>query len=490
MIKLTFYGGVKTIGGNKILLEDGDTRIFLDFGMDFELYGKYFSLLLPPRKLNGLEDFLEFGLLPNLKGLYRKDALIKVGKKPEETAFDGVLLSHAHADHASYIHFLREEIPIYCSKPTYCILKALEDTSQTPFGDLINLKINFELAESKSKKKDANPLKRLKNNKFERDINCFDYNKKFKIGSLDVLPIAIDHSLPGTTGFIIYTSSGPVVYTGDFRFHGYRGKQTHNFVEKCIKEKPAAVICEGTRVKETQNRTEYMVKRESETVLSKTKNLLVFNSPIRDIDRLKTFDEIAIENNRKLVVSLRHAYLLDLLCDVDENVPKLDGKNVLVYAQRRDWGVYKDKRYPKYIQKQDYLKWEREFVFSKRSIDFETIKKNQNEYVFYCNFFQLKDLIDIRPKKGSSYIRSICEPFSEEMRIDDEKLKRWLKHFGMPMHQIHCSGHANGAQIKKMISNINPKFLFPVHTEYPGMLRGCAKDTSIRIVKYGKSYRI
>ncbi|GAF95596.1 unnamed protein product, partial [marine sediment metagenome] len=32
MTSLTFYGGVDEIGGNKILLEDQDTRIFLDFG--------------------------------------------------------------------------------------------------------------------------------------------------------------------------------------------------------------------------------------------------------------------------------------------------------------------------------------------------------------------------------------------------------------------------------------------------------------------------
>jgi len=33
MTKLTFYGGVNEIGGNKILLEDSGTKIFLDFGM-------------------------------------------------------------------------------------------------------------------------------------------------------------------------------------------------------------------------------------------------------------------------------------------------------------------------------------------------------------------------------------------------------------------------------------------------------------------------
>jgi mRNA degradation ribonuclease J1/J2 len=30
MTSITFYGGVNEIGGNKILLEDQDTRMFLD----------------------------------------------------------------------------------------------------------------------------------------------------------------------------------------------------------------------------------------------------------------------------------------------------------------------------------------------------------------------------------------------------------------------------------------------------------------------------
>ena len=35
MVKLTFYGGVNEIGGNKILLEDNGTKLFLDFGLSF-----------------------------------------------------------------------------------------------------------------------------------------------------------------------------------------------------------------------------------------------------------------------------------------------------------------------------------------------------------------------------------------------------------------------------------------------------------------------
>ncbi len=40
--KLTFYGGINEIGGNKILLEDDDKKIFLDFGMSFKQRGKFY----------------------------------------------------------------------------------------------------------------------------------------------------------------------------------------------------------------------------------------------------------------------------------------------------------------------------------------------------------------------------------------------------------------------------------------------------------------
>jgi ribonuclease J len=97
MVKLTFYGGVNEIGGNKILLEDEGASIFLDFGMSFGQANNYFSEFFQPRKCNGLGDFIEFGLVPDLKGLYREDFLKHMGRPDESLGFDGVLLSHAHA---------------------------------------------------------------------------------------------------------------------------------------------------------------------------------------------------------------------------------------------------------------------------------------------------------------------------------------------------------------------------------------------------------
>ncbi|MCJ7731465.1 hypothetical protein MUP51_04040 [Candidatus Bathyarchaeota archaeon] len=49
------------IGGNKILLGDGDTRVWLDFGQSFDMGTEYFINWLQPRRGNGLRDYFEFG---------------------------------------------------------------------------------------------------------------------------------------------------------------------------------------------------------------------------------------------------------------------------------------------------------------------------------------------------------------------------------------------------------------------------------------------
>jgi ribonuclease J len=78
-------------------------------------------------------------------------------------------------------------------------------------------------------------------------------------------------------------------------------------------------------------------------------------------------------------------------------------------------------------------------------------------------------LIDIKPKPGSTYIRSLSEPFNEEMELSDERLNNWLGLFDLKREHAHCSGHAPGDDLKEIIKEIRPKVLFPIHTEFPKM---------------------
>src|SRR5665647_864846 len=68
--KLTFYGGVNEIGGNKILLQTHDGSILLDFGRRMGEYGKFFSEFLVTRSKNALRDMLRLEILPKIDGIY------------------------------------------------------------------------------------------------------------------------------------------------------------------------------------------------------------------------------------------------------------------------------------------------------------------------------------------------------------------------------------------------------------------------------------
>jgi len=100
--QITFYGGVHEIGGNKFLVEDKDTKIFLDFGMQMGKANQYFAEFCNPRICNGMGDLFEFGLLPMLNGMYRRDYAKHMGfDGSEDTQIGAVILTHAHVDHCA-----------------------------------------------------------------------------------------------------------------------------------------------------------------------------------------------------------------------------------------------------------------------------------------------------------------------------------------------------------------------------------------------------
>ncbi|MGB9713541.1 MAG: MBL fold metallo-hydrolase [Candidatus Bathyarchaeales archaeon] len=428
---LTFYGGVNEIGGNKILLEDRDIKVFFDFGMSYALKKQFYSPpFLSPKSEKSLQ---ELGVLPKLEGVYKFD------EKPPEV--DAVFISHGHMDHSAYLSFIKREIPVYCGETTKIILQAIGEMRRA------DLEFNVEGI----------------------DFKPFRTGKTVKVGHLEVEPIHVDHSVPGAYGFIVHASNGAVVYTGDFRVHGAKPQMTRDFVEKAKEVEPLAVITEATNMTGASVSSEADVEDKLNRVVAEADGIVLAEFAYTDVDRLNSFYKVAKKNGRCLAVSLRQAYLMnELRRDKGLKIPDLNDESILIFRK----------------SKKRYEKWESDIIsqYKERVVDVFEISKRQCKAILALSFYDLEELVDIQPKAGGCYVLSSSEPFNEEMAIDYERLVNWLEHYGLPQYHVHVSGHIMPMQLKAILKEINAKEIFPVHTEKPNLFAKFMRDLKSKIV--------
>ncbi|MFQ5885440.1 MAG: MBL fold metallo-hydrolase, partial [Thermoplasmata archaeon] len=396
-----------------------------------------------PRTRFGLRDYFALNLIPKIPGLYSKDMLQGTGYRYRKPAFERIFLSHIHFDHTWHLRFVHPDIPVCLGEGTKIIMDSWVTTSKDFFG--------------------------------EHDYQTFRTGDRIKLDGIEVEPIHVDHSVPAAYGYIIHTKKGTIVYTGDFRKHGSHSELTEDFLARVKEERPIALICEGTRVaseEKRKNYTEAEVKSHSKAVVRKAgKKLVVTTFYPRDVDRMRTFYEVAKATGRKFVVSSKTAHLLTALGkDPGIKLPDvIRNKHLLVYVREL-------KRYPS---------WEKDF--ERKAVNAEYVHKNQDKLILQLDFFHFSELVDIKPKKGSHFIHSKSEPFVED-DIEEEVKMNWLKRFGLHHHQYHASGHCSMREIKTIVKDINPKVLIPIHCEEPELFKSMAKKVILPVL--GKRFEV
>ncbi len=438
---LAFYGGVNEIGGNKILLQDRDTRVFFDFGMSFAMKKQFYSPpFLSPRSEKSLQ---ELGILPQITGVYKFD------QSPPEV--DAVFISHGHLDHSAYLSFIKREIPVYCGETTQIILQALSEIRRSD--------LEFSVSDI--------------------EFKAFRTGKKIVVDSLEIEPFHVDHSVPGAYGFVIHTSNGTVVYTGDFRDHGAKPEMTRDFVENAKKAKPTAIITEATNMTGATVSSEAEVEGKLNNIVAGADGIVLAEFAYSDVDRLNSFFHIAKKNQRCLAVSLKQAYLLDALRkDKGLSVPALDDEGILIFRK----------------SKKRFDKWESQLIEQyeeqNKIFDVFEVSKQQCKVVLALSFYDFEELVPLQPAAGSCYVLSASEPFNEEMEIDYERLVNWLRHYGLPQYHVHVSGHIMPLQLKKALKEINAKRIFPVHTENADLFAKFVRNlkSQVTLVEKSKEY--
>ncbi len=429
MAKLTFYGGVGEIGGNKILVEDRDARIWLDMGAPFDLGEDYFAEFLGPRDRFGLRDYFALDLMPRIPGLYSAEALDPTDMAWQPPAFSAIFITHVHYDHTQHLRWVDPNIPVHLGEGARTILESLDTTARQP-----NLRLG------------AHPY------------DTFRSGQATTVDGVEVEPIHVDHSAPAAYGYILHTSEGAIAYTGDLRHHGPMKQLTEDFIAAAAAAKPIALITEGTRVTPDdprENLTEADVKAGAIQLLEPLKEkLAVVTFPGRDVDRIRTFFEVARDVGRKFVVNGKTAHLLlTLLKDTRIRVPDITKEDALLLYDR---------------QMRMMGPWEKDLqaMMKDRVVTAQEIEKTPSDYLVQLDFWHLPELVDLRAPPGSPFIHSKSEPFEED-DVNDAVLTNWLNRFGFVRHQLHASGHLSEREVGEMLEAIAPKAVIPVHTEYP-----------------------
>ncbi|MCF2140506.1 MAG: MBL fold metallo-hydrolase [Candidatus Lokiarchaeota archaeon] len=516
------YGGLNEIGGNKIVLRASDgSGILLDFGFEFRFLNEFFDEFLPIRQTQVLIDGFLIGFLPFpsniLTGIYRTDlwnhnqARISelYGNIPTEPLkITHVLISHCHGDHIGSIRYLNSSIKIVCGQVSKAILDYYEEfyKSNSMFREILKYGKGFQISEKGTRMN-------KKNKNYENIERKIDELPDYYYGDIDgsfafnIQLYPVDHSIPGACAYLLEDkiSKKRIIYTGDLRLHGPMGQNTRKFIDEASRFNADLLITEGTRlgrVQENLSNTDdldfvdfdqILSEKDVESELKKifqeinrepAPKMIFFTCSMRDSNRLESFYLACKDNNRTLILLPKSYLFLQKMIDLNQSRLTQDAfQRIRVFLPRKGWGNY------------DMIDYKnspaiKAIIDNPNTIRADEIHQSPGRFCLQMSFYNMNDLLDVRPPPGSHWIRSESEPFTDEAQIKMDKLLNWLKIFNIStktFHKLHCSGHLSAKDLAQMITKIHPKAVLVIHSEHPELISTLDIPSDIKIVKLSKA---
>ena len=419
-----------------IELKSKTTRILLDAGYPLFYHGDLIDDAFAGKPY---EELLHLGVIPRVRGLYRWD----------QPAFDAVLISHAHSDHFGLLRYIHPAIPI-----------CLSETADK----LIEMNLTFPVPEYS-----------------EHTRRLMKTYERFTIGDFTIKPYLMDHSAYHSVAFEVKCEGKTVLYTGDFRGHGRRGRYLEKFFAEIEKE-PDLLLIEGTTLGRTGESkcTEEELEAQLKQVIKGSGGIVLCQPASQNIDRIISFYRAARVCGKIFVMDIYSANLLYELQKiqrhetqrVDSHEPGITGAIGLSMAGGRDLPVPSflkpDIRvfYPIALTKKIDLLLGKKYTgrFHLYGITKASIRKKQKQIVMLVRPSTLPDLKMMKLKEGN-LIYSMWRIYREkpyQVRLED-----YLESKHFDECYLHTSGHAFEEDIKKMIETLSPKEIVPIHTFYP-----------------------
>jgi len=409
---LTIHRGTHEVGGSciEICSYSGETRLILDLGLPL-VNADMSPFDWGIHRQSTLQQLLGNKILPKVDGLYEND-------KP---SVDAVLLSHAHLDHYGLMRFIHPDIPIYMSQGT----KSLAEVS--------NRFLNASMKLDK--------------------VNVFEMWKSFQVGEFTITQYLMDHSAPDANAFLIEVDGKRIFYTGDFRGHGRKGI----VLDRLIKNPPPKIdylIMEGSMLGRNEGMypDEISVEQALQNHMTVNQGLTYVFTSSQNLDRLVSIYRAARHSGRILVIDLYSAYVLDKLSNISSNIPQFNWEGVRVLYS--------------YYHAQKIADFDRSLLYKYKTskIEFEEILNNPNDKVLLA--------------KDSRYFRNIINKLQDHTHatavfsmwhgyLEKSDIGNFLEEKGIPLTEIHTSGHAYVSQLEILANALKPRWIVPIHTFYP-----------------------
>lgn len=438
--KLSFYGGMNTIGGVHIVYGYEDIGFVFDLGLAMRgLFNEHVKV----KTREGARHYMLTRSAPPLLNLYHPtlqqdltlEQLQDVWKRSELPQYSSlkVFVSHIHQDHMALLPYVAEGTPIYMSKDAYAVYRAVvasgeyEDT----MGTIITLDDLEEI-------------------KLDND------------GKVRLKIIEVDHDTPGCSGFILTTSSGVKIgFTADWRRHGRHSYRMDRFIELCRSEGVDVLITEGTRFRpdtlfrKPTDRLETDVAVRYREVIEQAKGLVYVNILARNVERVADIIVATKEAGRTLVMDESTAALW-----YEANrtgIAALIGNLALTIAEE----------VIRVLPTLNSPAIDSSIALPYPMISLSEIIANKAEICMYLPYYQLPLMAELECLGDRSHASHYVHADGNPLTSSDETLHRWLTEFGVHYHYCATGGHAAPQEISDMTERIGPKVVIPLHSNHP-----------------------
>lgn len=408
-MRVRVHRGSHEVGGSCVEVEHGGYRLVLDVGKPLSA---------------GWKDRVE---LPSVPGLAN-------GSDPHLL---GVLISHPHLDHYGLADQVAASVPLYVGRAAAAVIEAASFFNAS--GPVLS------------------------------PAGHWEHEVPVTLSPFTVTPQLVDHSAFDSYALVIDAGGRRLMYTGDLRGHGRKGR----LFEAMVAHPPSGVdvlLMEGTHVTDPaapasgvdavyrSAASEADLEGDLATRFRTTAGLPVVASSAQNIDRLVTVYRAARRANRTLLVDLYTA-----------TVAQSTGRSTIPQPGFPQLGVYVPNRQRVAVKTSGQFH-RTEAIRSVRVFP-EHIAADPSRYVVLSSGSTVTELLRQNALKPDGLVVwSLWSGYLSEAA--GRRLKEALVTAGVPLVEAHTSGHATVPDLRRLVEAVDPGRVVPIHTDAPDAFAG------------------